>query len=62
MSECPLCQQQNNCGALQGQTACWCMTAVIPEQALARVPAEFIDKACICEACAEKYAQKEPTG
>ncbi len=53
---CPLCGQSNACGQLAGATQCWCMTTTIPAAALDAVPIEARDRACICQACANKAA------
>ncbi|MER2105980.1 MAG: cysteine-rich CWC family protein [Solibacillus sp.] len=51
MLECPICKKKNHCTA---DEQCWCMSAVISEQALSQLPDEA--KACICQACAQKYS------
>jgi hypothetical protein len=52
---CPLCGGWNQCapassGSLEGE--CWCRTARIAPEVLARVPAGLRMKACLCPACA----------
>ena len=52
---CPLCGGANQCapastGSLD--VPCWCTKASISREALARVPAELVDKACLCPRCA----------
>lgn len=52
---CPLCGGANHCapaslGTLEVE--CWCTKVVIDREALARVPADSIDKACLCPRCA----------
>lgn len=52
---CPLCGGPNHClpaasGSFDGE--CWCQSATISPAALARVPAELVDKACLCPRCA----------
>ncbi|KAA0693239.1 hypothetical protein DT594_15305 [Halopseudomonas laoshanensis] len=52
---CPLCGAANECQPAQAgsfDVACWCMTTTINAQALARVPAEMGDTACLCPRCA----------
>lgn len=54
-SLCPLCGGNNQCApAAAGHfdVACWCTTAAISPEALARVPAELVNKACLCPRCA----------
>lgn len=33
-------------------TPCWCQTASISPEALARIPQELVDRACLCPRCA----------
>jgi hypothetical protein len=52
---CPLCGGANQCApARDGRldVECWCSKTTISPQALARVPAHLIDKACLCPRCA----------
>ncbi len=49
---CPLCDGPNACGAARGQSTCWCFTAVIPPEVIARVPPEDQGVRCVCAACA----------
>lgn len=51
---CPLCGGPNGCAIAEGRaaTSCWCMSAAIGEDVLARVPDALQGKACICAACA----------
>jgi hypothetical protein len=54
-TRCPLCGGANDCTpAATGRldVACWCTTAAISPEALARVPAELVNKACLCPRCA----------
>lgn len=54
-TRCPLCGGANDCApASTGRldVACWCTTAPISPEALARVPPELINKACLCPRCA----------
>ncbi|MDB6063950.1 MAG: hypothetical protein JWR26_158 [Pedosphaera sp.] len=53
-ARCPLCGQSNDCRQCTSEVykgPCWCMSVNIPDELLARVPAELKDKACICRAC-----------
>jgi len=55
---CPLCGQPNECqlcttAAYKGP--CWCAAADIPDELLARVPAELRNKACICRGCVTRF-------
>lgn len=52
---CPLCGGTNECvPANTGQLTveCWCSKTTISAEALACVPAEQINKACLCPRCA----------
>ena len=50
---CPLCGGPNNCAmAAGGAGPCWCATATIPSETLARIPDEARNRACICPRCA----------
>lgn len=53
---CPLCGGANACSPASSGTfssACWCMTAAIPESVLAQIPADKRGKACLCPRCAQ---------
>jgi hypothetical protein len=50
---CPLCGGPNVCGVAAGADSCWCFTAQVPPDVVARVPEEARDVACVCRACAE---------
>jgi hypothetical protein len=52
---CPLCGGANQCAPARAghfDVPCWCTTAAINPEALARVPAHLVDKACLCPRCA----------
>ncbi|TDU32447.1 cysteine-rich CWC protein [Panacagrimonas perspica] len=52
---CPICGGSNQCAPASTGTfdvECWCTTASVSAEALARVPADLIDKACLCPRCA----------
>ncbi|HCT39928.1 MAG TPA: DNA or RNA helicase of superfamily II [Moraxellaceae bacterium] len=54
-TRCPLCGGANQCAPAQAgrlDVECWCSKAVISPAALARVPADKINKACLCPRCA----------
>lgn len=51
-SRCPLCGDDNACGAVSGSRTCWCHAVRIPPEVLARVPLEAKDVACVCAKCA----------
>ena len=57
---CPLCGDDNACGMAAGASACWCFTATIPPEVLARVPEPAQRRACICEACATRGKSQLP--
>ena len=61
---CPLCGGPNGCApAASGSfaTPCWCRTARISPEVLARVPAEQRGRACLCARCASAAAGEGPT-
>lgn len=55
---CPLCGAFNQCAAQREretgvkQEACWCTQVDFSAATLARIPAEYQRKVCICPACA----------
>lgn len=58
---CPLCGGANQCAPATAGTfavECWCTTAAISPEALARVPAELVGKACLCPRCAAAVEQE----
>jgi len=58
---CPLCGEPNVCGMAEGATTCWCTETKIPKEVLDRVPADAVDRACVCQACASgKRSSKKP--
>lgn len=59
---CPLCGGANECvPASTGRldVECWCSKTAISATALARVPAELINKACLCPRCAAGLTPSE---
>jgi hypothetical protein len=51
---CPLCGGENDCAAAitgRHDPGCWCTTVVAAPEALARVPPEWRDRACLCRQC-----------
>lgn len=60
---CPLCGGANQCAPAKAGTfevECWCTKASISPQALARVPAELVRKACLCPRCAAGVSPAQP--
>jgi len=62
---CPLCGGPNECqlcstAAYKGP--CWCASVNIPEELLARVPAESRKRACICQECVTGFHRKRVEG
>ncbi|MEM8607674.1 MAG: cysteine-rich CWC family protein [Myxococcota bacterium] len=53
-TRCPLCAEPNQCAVAAGQdpSTCWCMTATMDPDALARIPVEAQGLVCICPSCA----------
>jgi len=51
---CPICSAPNDCAMANGRAAatCWCIRTPIPPAVLARVPADKVNRACVCTACA----------
>lgn len=52
---CPVCGGANQCAAAATGTvdvACWCTQVTIDAAALARVPAQARNRACLCPRCA----------
>lgn len=59
---CPLCGGANECvPASTGRldVECWCSKTTISAEALAHVPAEQINKACLCPRCAAGFTPSE---
>ena len=54
-SICPLCGGGNDCAMTQvdaGKSECWCMSARIGPDLLAKIPEPLRGVACICPRCA----------
>jgi hypothetical protein len=61
---CPLCGNANQCAlatASEAAAPCWCFSTSVSKAALARLPAEQIDKACLCPNCAPGLEAVAPT-
>jgi len=58
-SLCPVCGKPNTCGLTEGKSECWCFDVTIDAAALARVPPELKDRACLCPRCAELVSDAE---
>lgn len=61
---CPLCGGFNQCAPAQSgdlTSECWCRTARIAPEVLARIPVDQKMKACLCPACAGLVAA-QPEG
>jgi hypothetical protein len=61
-TRCPLCGEPNDCqlcttDAYKGP--CWCTKVKIPEELLARVPAELRNRACICRKCVTQFHREQ---
>jgi hypothetical protein len=55
---CPLCNQPNNCGLADPANTdgnCWCFRVVLPNRVVQGVPADAVNKRCICRACVDAY-------
>ncbi|MGE3344810.1 MAG: cysteine-rich CWC family protein [Vicinamibacterales bacterium] len=51
-TRCPICGDDNRCGAERGAGSCWCHAVRIPESVLDKVPPAARNVACVCERCA----------
>ncbi|MBD2836270.1 cysteine-rich CWC family protein [Pseudomonas sp. JM0905a] len=63
-TRCPLCGQSNQCtqaDPTRAGQACWCFTAKIDPAALERIPAQEIDRACLCPHCAQALPPDAPS-
>ena len=63
--QCPLCGGANGCQlctAAAYKGSCWCMSANIPDELLARVPAELRNKACLCSGCVTAFHRERSAG
>ncbi len=52
---CPLCGGSNECAPAKAgnfDVECWCKSATISPEALQAIPADLINKACLCPRCA----------
>ncbi|MBL4835902.1 MAG: cysteine-rich CWC family protein [Pseudomonas sp.] len=61
---CPLCGSANQCApAVAGsfEAPCWCRNTTVSKQAIARIPADQLGKACLCPRCAAE-AEWPPVG
>jgi hypothetical protein len=58
---CPVCGGPNGCGITAGASTCWCFTASIPAEALARVPEAARDRSCLCASCAGQTVAAAPS-
>jgi hypothetical protein len=59
---CASCGEPNACGLSQGKADCWCFSVKIEQEALARIPAEKRNLACICAGCAAAAAASPGAG
>lgn len=51
-SRCPLCGEDNACGARRGAGTCWCFSIQISDEVIERIPPALRNVACLCERCA----------
>jgi hypothetical protein len=61
-SRCPVCGEPNQCGLNNPVTAtpCWCFSTEIAPEAHERIPADALNKACLCPRCARGEFPAEP--
>lgn len=55
---CPLCGENNACGA-HDKKPCWCCSTDIPQGLRDLIPAAQKMKACICQKCVTKFQQSQ---
>ncbi|RNB87078.1 hypothetical protein EDM56_15395 [Brevibacillus fluminis] len=60
-SRCPLCGNDNSCGALANATECWCYHTVFPKEIFERIAPEQRRKACICKSCVDAFTDPQRT-
>ncbi len=61
-TRCPLCGLPNDCQlctAAAHKGPCWCLTAEIPAELIARVPPELRNKSCICRECVMNHHRQK---
>lgn len=60
VKNCPICGEDNRCGnvADPASQACWCAKEFFPQGIFALVPAELMNKACICKSCLDRFKTK----
>src|SRR5689334_7902622 len=59
---CPLCGGPNECQLCTSAAhkgPCWCASASIPDELLARVPVESRRRACICRDCVTAFSREQ---
>jgi hypothetical protein len=61
-ARCPLCGAENRCAMAADPAAedCWCFTAQVSAEALARVPEEARGAVCLCARCAAGRTPETP--
>lgn len=59
-TRCPLCGQDNACGAAAGKGTCWCFDTTLDPAVLATIPEAAKGKACVCRKCGEKRPDAGP--
>ncbi|MBX9762790.1 MAG: cysteine-rich CWC family protein [Pseudomonadaceae bacterium] len=55
-THCPNCGQLNQCAQAQASTpfsTCWCFNLVISRERLSALPAEQLNRSCLCPRCAQ---------
>jgi hypothetical protein len=56
---CPSCGNANQCSLADGANTsapCWCFAVTLSEHALAKIPPEQLNTACLCPRCAASIA------
>ncbi len=58
--KCPICNRNNSCGNPEGKSdmACWCGKETFPNGIFELIPADQLNKSCLCKECLEHYKVK----
>lgn len=60
VKNCPICGKDNRCGNVKdpASQSCWCAKEVFPQGIFELVPAELLNKSCICKSCLDRFKAK----
>lgn len=58
---CPICGEDSRCGMEAGKPIdeCWCSKRSFPPEINTLVPEALRERACICEACLERFSRRD---